>query len=366
MALTVSRNCIEMTQPKKLPDIRNFTRQELRLCLNEASGNNSKIQAYRADQIFYWLYRSRVNDFEKMDNIGRPTREFLQSHFRIGVLKSNRVLRSRDGSLKYRLLLEDGQAIETVLMPHSDHHTVCISSQVGCGMGCDFCMTARMGLVRNLSVSEIVNQVLEAWKDLPVDGNLRNVVFMGMGEPFHNYGSVIRTLEILTDEHGFNFSHRRITVSTSGLIPEIRRFGREKVKANLAISLNGVTDEVRSALMPVNKAYNLQSLIEACREYTLESRKRITFEYILIRDLTDSTDDARILIRLLHGMKYKVNLIPYNETEGSSYQRPEWQKVEAFQRYLIEHGVLATLRISKGQDISGACGQLVVPQAIPT
>ena len=170
-----------MTQPKKLPDIRNFTRQELRLCLNEASGNNSKIQAYRADQIFYWLYRSRVNDFDKMDNIGRPTREFLQQHFRIGVLKNNRVLRSRDGSLKYRLLLEDGQAIETVLMPHSDHHTVCISSQVGCGMGCDFCMTARMGLVRNLCVSEIVNQVLEAWKDLPGDGNLRNVVFMGHG-----------------------------------------------------------------------------------------------------------------------------------------------------------------------------------------
>ena len=188
---------------------------------------------------------------------------------------------------------------------------------------------------------------------------------MGMGEPFHNYQNVLRALEIFTDVHGFNYSHRRITVSTSGLIPKIRRFGKEQIKANLAVSLNGVNDSVRSALMPVNKAYNLEKLVQACREYPLESRKRITFEYILIRNLTDSLEDAKGLIRLLHGVKFKVNLIPFNETPGGPYQRPEWPSIDAFQQYLLDRGVLATLRISKGQDIAGACGQLVVQEAVP-
>ncbi|MEC7349259.1 MAG: 23S rRNA (adenine(2503)-C(2))-methyltransferase RlmN, partial [SAR324 cluster bacterium] len=299
-----------MQQSHIKSEIRNWTRLELRQWLEKQSEQDSKIQPYRADQIFYWLYRRKVQDFSEMANIGKPTRNVLEKHFRIGTLKRDQVQRSRDGSLKYRLMLEDDKAVETVLMPHADHHTVCISSQVGCGMGCDFCMTGKMGLIRNLEVSEIVNQVLEAWQDLPEGANLRNIVFMGMGEPFHNYQNVMRALEIFTDVHGFNYSHRRITVSTSGLIPKIRRFGKEQIKANLAVSLNGVNDSVRSALMPVNKAYNLEKLVQACREYPLESRKRITFEYILIRNLTDSLEDAKGLIRLLHGVKFKVNLIP--------------------------------------------------------
>ena len=346
-------------------DIRNWTRLELRQWLQEQSEIDSKIQPYRADQIFYWLYHRQVQDFSGMANIGKATRNILETRFRMDKLQRDHVQRSRDGSLKYRLLLDDEKAIETVLMPHSDHHTVCVSSQVGCGMGCDFCMTGKMGLIRNLEVSEIVNQVLEAWKDLPEGVSLRNIVFMGMGEPFHNYQNVMRALEIFTDVHGFNYSQRRITVSTSGLIPKIRRFGKERIKANLAVSLNGVNDSVRSELMPVNKVYNLEKLVEACREYPLESRKRITFEYILIRNLTDSLEDARELIRLLHGVKFKVNLIPFNETSGGKYQRPEWPKVEAFQKCLLDHGVLATLRISKGQDIAGACGQLVVQENFP-
>ena len=354
-----------MQQSHIKSEIRNWTRLELRQWLEKQSEQDSKIQPYRADQIFYWLYRRKVQDFSEMANIGKPTRNVLEKHFRIGNLKRDQVLRSRDGSLKYRLMLEDDKAVETVLMPHADHHTVCISSQVGCGMGCDFCMTGKMGLIRNLEVSEIVNQVLEAWQDLPEGANLRNIVFMGMGEPFHNYQNVMRALEIFTDVHGFNYSHRRITVSTSGLIPKIRRFGKEQIKANLAVSLNGVNDSVRSALMPVNKAYNLEKLVQACREYPLESRKRITFEYILIRNLTDSLEDAKGLIRLLHGVKFKVNLIPFNETPGGPYQRPEWPSIDAFQQYLLDRGVLATLRISKGQDIAGACGQLVVQEAVP-
>ena len=346
-------------------DIRNWTRLELRQWLAEQSEEDPKIQPYRADQVFYWLYKRLVQDFSEMANIGKATRTLLETHFRIGRLGREQVQRSRDGSLKYRLMLEDKKFVETVLMPHADHHTVCISSQVGCGMGCDFCMTGKMGLIRNLEVSEIVNQVLEARQDLPEGAKLRNIVFMGMGEPFHNYKNVMRALEIFTDDHGFNYSQRRITVSTSGLIPKIRRFGKEEIKANLAVSLNSVNDSVRSALMPVNKAYNLEQLVEACREYPLESHKRITFEYILIRDLTDSLEDARGLIRLLHGVKFKVNLIPFNETPGSHYQRPDWPRVEAFQQYLLDRGVLVTLRISKGQDISGACGQLVVQEQIP-
>ncbi len=345
--------------------IQDWTREELRQWLKAASIVHPKVQPYRADQVFYWLYRRRVADFEGMINIGRHTRELLQSHFRISSLSKKEVKRSRDGSLKYRFTLDDGQNIETVLMPHHDHYTLCVSSQVGCGMGCAFCMTGKMGLIRNLRVSEILNQVLEAWKDLPAEETLRNVVFMGMGEPFHNYRNVMRVLEVLTDVHGFNFSHRRITVSTSGLIPKIKRFGKEKVKANLAISLNGVTDSVRSTLMPVNRAYNLEQLVDACREYPLESRKRITFQYILIRDLTDSIRDARSLIKLLHGVKFKVNLIPYNETQGSVYQRPDQSAIEAFQSWLLNHGVTATLRVSKGQDVSGACGQLVVREMVP-
>jgi len=341
-----------------LPLIQDLTRQELRDWMATYD-----LPAYRADQAYIWLYQRRVAGFDEMANLGKPAKATLGSQFRIGHLEPAEALRSSDGSIKYRFALEDGRSIESVLMEHTDHHTVCVSSQVGCAMGCDFCQTAKMGFVRNLTPGEIVMQVLAAWRDLPEGGNLRNIVFMGMGEPFHNYANVMRALEIFTDEHGFNFSQRRITVSTSGLLPQIRKFGQERVKANLAVSLNGVTDEVRTQLMPVNRTYNLQRLVEACKAYPLESRKRITFEYILMKGVTDSIADAKQLIRLLHGLKFKVNLIPYNEAPGSQYQRPDWEDVRAFQQHLLDRGVVATLRISKGQDVQGACGQLIVGQS---
>jgi len=221
-------------------------------------------------------------------------------------------------------------------------------------------MTAQMGLIRNLETSEIINQIFTVMEKLPEETKIRNIVFMGMGEPFHNYKNLMQALEILTDEYGFNYSQRRITVSTSGLLPKIRNFGLEKIKANLAVSLNGVTDEVRSKLMPVNKAYNLEKLIKACSEFPLESRKRVTFEYILIRNLTDSLQDAKSLIRLLHGLKFKINLIPFNSTPGGKYNPPSLEKARKFQKYLLDHQIIAPLRISKGQDIQGACGQLAL------
>ena len=344
-----------------LPLIQDWTRQELRDWMV-----SQELPAYRADQAYTWLYQRRASGFEEMANLGKPAKAALAAHFRVGCLEPAEALHSKDGSIKYRFALEDGRSIESVLMEHTDHHTVCVSSQVGCALGCDFCQTAKMGLVRNLGPGEIVMQVLAAWRDLPEGGNLRNLVFMGMGEPFHNYANVMRALEIFTDEHGFNFSQRRITVSTSGLLPQIHKFGQERIKANLAVSLNGVTDAVRSQLMPINRTYNLQRLVAACKAYPLESRKRITFEYILIKGVTDAIDDARQLIRLLHGLKFKVNLIPYNESPGSKYQRPDWESVRAFQQHLLDRGVVATLRISKGQDVQGACGQLIVGQSVPS
>ncbi len=226
-------------------------------------------------------------------------------------------------------------------------------------MGCSFCATARMGLARNLSAGEIVEQAVAASRALPPGRMLRNIVFMGMGEPLHNYEAVRDAIAILQSDHGFGLSARRLTVSTSGLVPAIRRFAREGVRANLAVSLNGTTDAVRTELMPVNRRWNIAALLDACRAVPSENRYRITFEYVLIAGLTDGLDDARRLVRLLHGLKCKVNLIPYNPHPGSAYRAPRPERARAFQRILLDKGLLATVRISKGQDIQAACGQLV-------
>ncbi|MBF0237418.1 MAG: 23S rRNA (adenine(2503)-C(2))-methyltransferase RlmN [SAR324 cluster bacterium] len=337
-----------------LPNIKNYSHDDLKQWFHA-----HEEPAFRADQVYHWLYKKRVQTFNDMRNVSKSAIRLLESSFSLGPIERGPVQKSVDGSIKYGFLMSDQKMVESVLMPHRDHHTVCVSSQVGCAMACDFCMTGKMGFIRNLEPGEIVEQVLEAWKDLSAEDSIRNVVFMGMGEPFHNYENVMKALEILTSSKGLNFSSRRVTVSTSGLLPQIQRFGQESVRASLAISLNGVTDEVRSRLMPVNKTYNLEKLVETCKAFPLESRKRITFEYILIRDVTDSLSDAKALIRLLHGLKFKVNLIPFNETGGSPYKRPDPDTIEEFQRYLLNHGVVATQRISKGQDIQGACGQLI-------
>ncbi|MCZ6729758.1 MAG: 23S rRNA (adenine(2503)-C(2))-methyltransferase RlmN [SAR324 cluster bacterium] len=315
--------------------------------------------AFRARQVFQWLYQRRVTGFEQMSNVARPLRRRLGESFSLGGMARQDVRHSRDGSVKYALRLDDGQCIEAVLMPNDTHYTLCISTQVGCAMGCDFCMTARMGLVRNLSAGEIVQQVVEAYGGVEEGGLIRNLVFMGMGEPLHNYDNLVRALTILTEDHGFGFSWRRLTVSTSGLVPAIRRFAADRLPANLAISLNAVSDETRARLMPVNRRWNIAALLDACREIPKEPRVRITFEYVLLKGITDSLADARKLVKLLHGIKCKVNLIPFNPWPGSTYEGPSLEHARAFQEELLHRGLLTTLRISKGQDIQAACGQLI-------
>ena len=321
--------------------------------------------AFRARQIFQWLYQRRVTDFESMTNLAKSLRGALAEHFHLGAFQRHAVEQSQDGSRKYAFHLSDGKSIESVLMPNNTHHTLCVSTQVGCAMGCDFCMTARMGLIRNLTPGEIVQQVVDAYADLPEEGLIRNIVFMGMGEPLHNYDNLAAALSILTEDFGFGFSARRLTVSTSGLVPAIRRFAADRLPANLAVSLNGVTDETRARLMPVNRRWNLEALLSACREIPKAPRVRITIEYVLLKDVTDSLADARKLVKLLHGLKCKVNLIPFNPWPGSPYQGPTMAHARAFQEELLHRGLLVTLRISKGQDIQAACGQLITASLPP-
>jgi 23S rRNA (adenine2503-C2)-methyltransferase len=337
-----------------LPKITDLTAEALTAWAIE---NNEK--PFRAGQIFQWLYHHRVDNPDQMLNLSRSFRQKLAGSFSFNRIRIIEKKTATDGTVKLLQQLHDGLAIESVLLHHEDHHTVCISTQVGCAMGCRFCRTAGLGLIRNLSCGEIVEQVLNCQSLLPEGETVRNIVYMGMGEPFHNYDATIASLKIFLNHHGFSFSSRRITVSTSGLVPGIERFGREtQAKANLAISLNGVTQEARQQLMPISRRHSLEDLIEACRQFPKEARKRITFEYILLKDITDALASARQLVRLLHGIRAKVNLIPFNETPDLPFRSPAPETIKAFQQYLLDHGLLATLRTSRGGDIDAACGQL--------
>jgi 23S rRNA (adenine2503-C2)-methyltransferase len=311
-------------------------------------------ERFRAGQLLRWIYRRGVTDFAAMTDLAKALREELAARARVSDWSPELQEESRDGTRKYLFRLEDGQTIETVRIPMDEgRSTLCISTQVGCAMGCVFCLTGNFGLARNLTCGEIVNQVCAASKD----GLVNNIVLMGMGEPLHNLDNVVKALQILYAEDGFNFGPRKVTLSTSGLVPEIHELGR-RIRVNLAVSLNATTDAVRDQLMPINRRYPLAQLMEACRQFPLQPRQRITFEYILIRGVNDSLDDARRLVRLLHGIQAKVNLIPYNEHEGSALKAPEAATVEAFQRCLLGKNLVAIRRSSKGQDISAACGQL--------
>ena len=320
---------------------------------------------YRARQIFQWLYQKRVERTEEMSNLSKELRAKIASQFHLGNLEVVTRLESQDGSRKYAIRLQDGKQVEAVLMPNNTHYTVCISSQVGCAMGCDFCMTAKMGLERNLSVGEILEQVVVMAREVGDEKLIRNVVFMGMGEPMHNFDNLMRALEILQEDFAFGLSSRRITVSTSGLVSAIRRFAKSPSKVMLAVSLNAVDDAKRDALMPVNHRWPIKELLDACRALPMENRSRITFEYILMDGVSDDPADARKLVKLLHGFKCKVNLIPYNPYPGSPYRKPSMNRCRAFQEVLLNKGVLATLRISKGEDIQAACGQLITGNKTP-
>lgn len=330
-------------------DIKNLTADELA----EFLGSLGK-ERFRARQIVRWVYGRGVTSFAEMTDLSKALREDLERRAYVSDWKPEVKEVSTDGTRKYLFRLEDGETVETVRIPmEGERSTLCISTQVGCAMQCAFCLTGTFGLIRNLTPAEIVNQVCAAAKEGPIN----NIVMMGMGEPLHNLDNVVKALQILYDDDGFGYGSRKVTLSTSGLVPEMLELGR-RIRVNLAVSLNATTDAVRNELMPVNRRYPLKDLMAACREFPLAPRQRITFEYILIRDVNDTQADAKRLVRLLHGIKAKVNLIPYNEHEGSSFRAPLPESIEAFQTYLLNRDIVAIRRASKGQDISAACGQL--------
>jgi len=311
-------------------------------------------EKYRTKQILRWIYQRGVCDFEQMSDLAKVFRQQLAERAYVSECVPELVQESRDGTRKYLLRLSDGETVEAVRIPMEEGRaTLCISTQVGCAMGCQFCMTGTFGLTRNLTAAEIVNQVCAAVNDAPVS----NIVLMGMGEPLHNLDNVVQALQILYLDDGLGFGTRRVTLSTCGLVPGIRELA-ERIKVNLAVSLNATTDELRNQLMPVNRSYPLAELMAACRDFANQTKQRITFEYILIGDVNDSLQDAKRMVKLLHGVRSKVNLIAYNEHEGSPFKSPSVAAVKEFQTYLLERNIVATLRASKGQDIAAACGQL--------
>ena len=319
------------------------------------------LPTYRGSQIFAWLYRPNITDFSQMTDLTKDLRETLATQASFDWPEIADVERSKDGTVKYGFKLKDNNYIESVLIPEDGRNTLCVSSQVGCAMGCEFCLTGGMGFKRNLSPGEIVGQVVRVRNRLHDDEDtevvLNNLVFMGMGEPLANFDNLLVALEILTYQRGLNFSDRRITVSTCGLVPKIKELG-QKTRVNLAVSLHSVDDSARSKLMPINNKYPVAELLEACKNFPMPKRKRIMFEYILIKDLNDSISDAEILAERLKDIPCKINLLPYNETSALSYQRPSDKKIELFQKTLWKAGYTVLVRSSRGSDISAACGQL--------
>jgi 23S rRNA (adenine2503-C2)-methyltransferase len=310
---------------------------------------------YRADQLLHWIYGRYAQGLQEITEFSKALRDELGQEAYISNLGLTCRQRSKDGTEKFLFSLEDQQAIESVLIPDTDRLTLCISSQAGCAMGCEFCLTGEMGLVRNLKAHEIVDQVISVNR-LISPAKISNIVLMGMGEPLANFDEVVEALWRITGLMGI--SKRRITLSTSGLAPKMLELPKKAPDINLAVSLNATTDDVRNRLMPVNKTYPLGTLIDACRRYPLQPRRRITFEYVLIDGLNDTPEDAKRLVKLLRGIPGKVNLIPYNPHEGSSLKRPSDEKVLAFQKVLTANHMTALIRGSKGQDILAACGQL--------
>ena len=314
---------------------------------------------YRVNQIHRWLFQKGAVSFAQMTNLSAPLRRALEETFAISRLEVARADRSADGTVKFLFTLPDGYEIESVLIPEPKRLTLCISTQAGCGLGCAFCATALLGLKRNLTAAEIVDQILEASRTLPTEKRITHVVLMGMGEPLANYQQTVDAIRIMTDaDVGLGFSSRRVTLSTVGLVPQIKKL-IDETQVNLAISLHATTDELRSRLMPVNRKYPLAELIACARALPIPKRKRITFEYVLLRGVNHSTDDARRLARLLNGIRAKVNLIPFNPHPGSAFARPTPEEIERFQDELASHGLQVNVRRPRGDDIHAACGQLM-------
>jgi 23S rRNA (adenine2503-C2)-methyltransferase len=343
-------------------DLKNLTQDQLIEYVKDLG-----LPLFRARQIFSWLYRPGITNFSQMTDINKELRATLAGKAEISQLEIAKKEQSEDGTIKFAFKLNDGKIIESVLIPEEDRNTLCVSSQVGCAMGCDFCLTGTMGLTRNLIPSEIVNQICAVINELPEkmcggekkNGCINNLVFMGMGEPLANFDNLVNALDILMDQRGLDFSGRKVTVSTCGIVPKMKELG-EKTAVNLAVSLHSVNDEVRSRLMPINRKYSVDQLIQACQDFPMPKRRMIMFEYIMIRGLNDSDADARELAYKLRDIKCKINLLPYNECPGTDYQCPSRARTESFQQILRKADYTVFIRTSRGSDISAACGQLAV------
>jgi len=314
---------------------------------------------YRGRQLYRGIYARRAQTLDSLTDLGRTFRAALSARYRVAYPEVQREFVSRDGAVRYLLRLEDGQTIEAVYMPEEHRTTLCLSSQVGCAVDCRFCFTALVGLKRNLTAGEMVGQVLALAQAQRIPRRARlNVVFMGMGEPLLNLAAVMQAVKILTDPEGVAIPWRRITISTVGIVPRILELGREPGRPKLAVSLNASTEEQRTALMPLNRKYPLRDLLQACRSYPLRPRERLTFEYVMLDGLNDSNADAERVSEWLRGMRCKVNLIPYNAGAEFPYRASPLKRVLGFQKVLADRGLPVFIRISRGQDVRAACGQL--------
>ena len=317
-------------------------------------------ESFRARQLFAWIYRRGVTDIDAMTDLPRELRATLASNFTLTTPAIANRERSSDGTEKFLLRLADGRQIESVFIPDTPSMTFCLSTQVGCAMACAFCLTGKMGLVRNLTAGEIVGQVRVLAHAVDLRDRAFNIVLMGMGEPLHNYDATMKALRMLADEQGFALPPRRVTLSTVGLLPALQRLAREPIMPNLAISLHAPTDVLRGDLVPLNKKYGIAEVINACKRFPVRKRSRITFEYVLLAGVNDRPEDARQLARLLAGVKSKVNLIPLNAAPGIPFERPSDAAIDRFAKVLAERGVTVSVRKSRGRDIRAACGQLIV------
>jgi 23S rRNA (adenine2503-C2)-methyltransferase len=313
---------------------------------------------FRFEQLARWLYQNGARSFAEMTDLAKSFRKKLEESSDISFLSPTEIKSSPDGTQKYLFLLSDGEKIESVLLKEKGHFTLCLSTQVGCSLGCKFCFTGKLGFIRNLGSAEIIDQIIGVRSTLPPEVKITNLVFMGMGEPLNNFDNLIQALNVIRSPKGLQFSHRRVTLSTAGLIPGIQALFSRWHFIKLAISLNASTQEQRSKLMPISRKYPLADLLEACRKIPLDNRERITFEYVLLKGVNDTEEDAHRLASLLRGIQAKINLIPFNEHPEIPFQRPSSESIQRFQEILMTKRFTTIVRHSKGRDVLAACGQL--------
>lgn len=337
--------------PEK-PHLKDMTLEEM-----EAYFQQMGKERYRARQVMKWLYQRGAQSFEVMTDLSRDFRSKLGELVEIRDPEIVKTATSADGTKKVLFMLNDGHKVESVLIPGKNHWTACLSTQVGCAMGCLFCFTGKMGLKRNLRTSEIVGQLIRLRFETFEGTNVKNIVLMGMGEPLANYENTLKAIKNFTCDFGMGFSTRKITVSTCGLAPEIVRLGHD-IRVNLAVSLNAPDNERRSMLMPINRRYPIEVLLQACRDYPMPGRRMLTFEYVLLGGVNDAIEDAKKLAHLLRGIRCKLNLIAFNEFPGSTFKSPTPEAIRNFQQVLLDAGYTAIVRASRGKDILAACGQL--------